>query len=390
MNADPDAILQRARGENCSLRMATPEDSAALCALFREISLGGSLEVLQERDPDFFRLLEMHGGPYATCTLVDDAGEIGGCGSVAIAPAWLDGQKIESGYLCDLRARPGFRGGRNLPRCYEVFMDSIRARYSSDIFTTVIFDSNIPALRALRGGGKKHRASQPLYIPVTPFEMISVQFTRRSPCRRSAQAIRVAPATRADLEELLQFLIAGQRRRRFGWRASADMFLARWESWPEFSLEDFLLARGGSDGRLLGCLAPWDTKSFKRTRVLGYHGVMKWQRMAFNLAAELRNWAPLPKPGGTFRFSFLTHLEIPDEQPQVMAALLDAVYERLRPLGQHFMSACVPRGSPVRAAFARYSIQSTAMTLYAVFRADSPYARMDLTTRTPGFEMALS
>ena len=390
VGVEVDAILERARGENWSLRVATPPDSEALCALFREVSLGGALEVLQERDPDFFRLLDMHGGPHATCVLVDDAGRIGGCGSVATAPAWFDGREIQSGYLCDLRALPGFRGGRNLPLCYEVFMDWVRARYGAEIFTTVIFDSNIPALRALQGGGRGQRASQPLYVPVTPFEMLSVQFTRRQSPRRGTEGVRVANATDADIEELVDFLAAGQRRRRFGWRASPDMYLQRWRQWPAFEPGDFLLARAGKDKRLLGCVAPWNTDSFKRTRVLGYHGAMRWQRMAFNLLASVRNWAHLPRPGEAFRFSFLTHLEVLDENPGVMAALLDAAYDRLRPGGQHFMSACVPRGSPLRAAFTPFRLQSTAMTLYAVFRADSPYARMDLGTRTPGFEMALS
>ena len=166
--------------------------------------------------------------------------------------------------------------------------------------------------------------------------------------------------------------------------------MTRWQRWPGFSPDQFLLARSCSNGKLLGCVAPWDTSSFKRTRVLGYHGTMWWQRAAFNLAARGLGWTTLPPAGDCFRFSFLTHLEIPDESPQVMAALLDAVYEARLGMGEHFISACVPRGSPIRAAFDSHSCQSMAMTLFAVFPANSRYAELDLLTRTPGFEMALS
>ena len=37
--------------------------------------------------------------------------------------------------------------------------------------------------------------------------------------------------------------------------------------------------------------------------------------------------APLPAPGGEFRYFYLTHVSIVDEDPGTMAALLDRIYD---------------------------------------------------------------
>ena len=50
-----------------TLDRATPADNADICALFRDVHVtGGTLDVNQERDPDFFALQRMHLGDATT------------------------------------------------------------------------------------------------------------------------------------------------------------------------------------------------------------------------------------------------------------------------------------------------------------------------------------
>jgi hypothetical protein len=262
-------------------------------------------------------------------------------------------------------------------------MDWIRRERGAELFTTVIFDANEQARRALTTRSDK-RKDQPVYRPMTPFHMVSVQMTTRRP----APTRDVRPATEADRDALVAFLAARAARRPLGEVLTPARFAERLALWPGFTLDAFLLAHDG--GRIVGCLAPWDTSPFKRTRVLGYHGAMAWQRRAFDLGARLLRFQPLPRPGDCFRFVFLTHLEIDGDDPAILADLLRAAYTRLRPTGLHFMSAFVPRGSPLSAAFKGFTTTRTAMTLYAVHPPDSAFANEDVTTSHPGFEMALS
>lgn len=393
---DHDVLVERLDGikgsdVNWRLRLAQASDNLALCKLFSSVSLGGDLELLQEREPDFFKLLSLHGGEYETCLLESERGELGGCGSGIALPGWLNGEEIMTGYLCDLRAAPGSRGVGALARSYGVFMEMMRERHGAEVFTTVIFDKNIRAINALsKGGLTEARESQPLYRPMTPFEMISAQFTRRKAPKLNSSGISVSDASERDRDELISFLLKGQKQRLLGWRASGEALEARWASWPDFSYDDFIIARDLSSDRIIGCFAPWNTKSFKRTQVLGYHGAMRWQKLAYNAAAKLRGWAPLPQAGEHFDFVFLTHLEISDDRPEIFSALLAHAYDKLAAQRLHFASAFVPRGSGLSESFKPYMIQRTAMTLYSVCDVNSRFAEMDLQTLRPGFEMALS
>lgn len=375
-----------ATGDGWHLRLARESDNAELCALFARIHMPGELDICQERDPDFFALRRLHLGEALTAVGVDDEGHLVGCGVIVVLPGWLRGEPVQTGYLADLRVAPGFRGGLNLARAYARIMDHVREQHGAELFTTVIFDGNERARRALTGGGER-RAGQPVYRPMTPFEMISVQFTLPKP----APARHVARATGADKDELLDFLVRQQHSRVLGERTDPERLMQRMAAWPGFSYGAFLIARARPGGRITGCLAPWDTRAVKRTRVLGYHGKMKLIKPAFDAAATVLGFPRLPRAGDCFDFSFLTHLEVIDDDPAVMRDLLLAAYRDLRAEAPaHFMSAFVPRGSPLAGAFAGFTLQRTPMTLYVVHPQGSRFANVDFTTRHPGFEMALS
>lgn len=366
------------------VRRAGPEDSAALCQLLREVHIRGALDVAQERDPDFFGLLELHGGPQDVWVMEDQDGLIGGCGSVSVRPGLVEGSREMVGYLGDLRSRPGFRGVRHLPRLYRMALEWARDHHQAELFYTVIFDDNRIARRALVDR-KQHRAEQPSYRVMTPFAMTSVQFTTRKGRARG----RVDEAAERDGPELLEFLARAQRRRLMGELIDEAWLERRLGTWPGLGLDSFLLARDGA-GRIVGTVAPFDPGELKRTRVLGYYEHMRWIRLAFDLAASVGRFPKLPEPGEFFRFAFLSHLEVEGDDPAILRDLLLEAYRRLRPRGLHFMSAMIPRGSPLEAAFRGFLVQRTNMTLYGVTLNQGRFAELDLRTERPGFEMALA
>lgn len=367
------------------LTVAGPEDNEAICRLFREVHVSGELDVNQERDPDFFALSRLHHGQAFTVLGRDGDGAACAIGTVISRPGWLDGERIQTGYLCDLRVRPGFRGGPLLARHMTEILEWVGQQTGSQVFNTVVFDDNELARKVLMGPSAKRRG-QPSYHPMTPFRMTSVQFTRP---RRGPRG-RVERATAADLPALKQFLADQGKARVLGEDFTGDLLERRLADWPGFSLGDFFLAKTAG-GAIRGCLAPWDTSAVKRTRVLGYHGQMLWVKRVFNLGAPLLRYPPLPPEGECFRFAFLTHLEVADDDPVVLNDLLRAAYAALRPQRLHFMAALVPVGSALEGAFAGFMVQQTEMTLYAVATPGGAFAdRDDWRSLRPGFEMALS
>jgi hypothetical protein len=379
----PDVIYS---GRGVTVRRAAEADNAALCDVVRRVHLRSQLDVTQERDPDFFALPRMHLGAYEVYLGENAEGFVGGCGSVITRPGWLDGAVRTVGYLSDLRAVPGFKGARALPAAYHRALELARDAHGAELFYTVIFDDNAVARRALVGSGKdERRRGQPIYRVMTPFQMTSVQFALpmrapRGPVRRARDG---------DRDQLVAFLSEQAKRRVMGDVMGPELFQRRLQTWPDLSLESFFIALDGG-GRIVGATAPWNTHRFKRTRVLGYYGGMRTMKRAFNLGSRLLGYPPLPEPGGCLDFAFLSHLEVKDDDPAVLRALLRATYRDLAQERLHFISAMIPRGSPLEAAFKGFVVNRTGMTVYSVALPESPYAARDFTTLHPGFEMALS
>lgn len=378
---DPVVLFQDAEFR---VRRAEVADGPALSRLLRDVHIRGALDVAQEREPDFFGLLQLHGGPLDVWVMEDQDGVIGGCGSVSVRPGLVQGARETVGYLGDLRARPGFRGVRHLPRLYRMALEWARDQHQAELFYTVIFDDNRIAKRALVEK-KRHRAQQPSYRVMTPFSMTSVQFTLAKGRARG----RVDEASERDRADLVEFLARANRRRLMGELVDEAWLERRLRTWPGLELGSFLLARDPT-GRVIGTVAPFDPGLLKRTRVLGYYEDMRWIRWGFDLAARVGGFPPLPVPGDCFRFAFLSHLEVEEDDPATLRDLLLEAYRRLRPRGLHFMSAMIPRGSPLELAFRGFMVRRTPMTLYGVTLNGSRFSELELQTHRPGFEMALA
>lgn len=379
---DSDVIFAN---RDVAVRVATEADNAALCDVVRRVHLRSKLDVTQERDPDFFALPRMHHGDAAVYVAENPDGFVGGCGTVVTRPGWVDGRQTTVGYLSDLRAVPGFRGARVLPKAYHAALERAREEHGAEVFYTVIFDDNELAKRALLGFRKRERKGQPVYREMTPFNMTSVQFFL--PCRKPRNKVRRASAE--DLDRLHAFLERKSRLRTMGEVLTSERFARRLDEWPDFSIESFWLALD-RDGDIVGTLAPWNTHSFKRTRVLGYYDEMLRTKRLFNLGAPVLGYPPLPEPGKCLDFCWLSHLEIERDDPYILKDLLRAVYREHRKERLHFLSAMIPRGSPLEHAFKGFVVNRTPMTVYSVTLPSSAYAGRELTTSSPGFEMALS
>ena len=366
------------------IRLATEADNAALCDVVRRVHLRSALDVTQERDPDFFTLPRLHQGEFDVFVAENAEGFVGGCGSVIVRDGWVDGEVRKVGYLSDLRAVPGFRGARALPAAYRAALERARDVHGAEVFYTVIFDDNAVAKKALLRADAR-RGGQPRYRVMTPFQMTAVQFTL--PCPRPKG--RVGRAGPADRDDLVAFLAARSRDRVMGEVLTPERFEARLALWPGLDLDSFFVARDAR-GEIVGAVAPWDSHALKRTRVLGYHGPMRTLKRAFAVGSTLLRFPPLPEPGDCFRFFWLSHLEVTDDDPAVLRDLLRAVYRALRPARAHFLSAMIPVGSPLERAFGGFVVNRTPMTVYSVTLEDSPWADRSFETRRPRFEMALS
>jgi hypothetical protein len=367
-------------------RLATAADNPALLSLFGEVPMQGDLVLSTQRGPDFFSLYRMQRG-VAECWVADgEPGRLTGMGCLLLRDGWLDGQPAAVGYLGDLRARFRARRQKGLARFYGEVFEQARTRHSCQVFLTAVLASNAAALAALVRRSPR-RPDQPWYHLLRRFRLVSIQFEgRRRP--RASQGLVVTRAQASDLPELVALLDRDHRARPFGYRFDQGELEHRLARWPGFSLERIWLARDGHGGRLLGCTTAWDPAPVKRYRVEAYRGALLWQKRAWNAAAKLTRWTPLPQVGEAFRTLYLCNTSIEGDDPRILRALLDRIYEDARPRGYHLLSAPVYEQDPLGRAFQGFFTRELDFHLYAVSSARAP--RTEFPPGRPGFEPALA
>ncbi len=371
-------------------RLATAEDNARLLDLFGDVPMEGELALSTQRGPDFFALYRMQRG-VAECWVGSAEAHAGllGMGSILVRDGWLGGRAVKVGYLGDLRARFGAMRRRGLAEFYGRIFEEARTRHGADVFLTGVLTHNRAAMAALVRRSPR-RPQQPWYEPFRRFSLVSIQFTggRRLRALRAAKAagLTISRATPADLPELIALLDRDHRTRPFGYRFDRGEFEHRLMNWPGFSLEGTWLARDGA--KLVGCTTAWDPSAVKRYRVEAYRGSLRWQKTAWNAAARVLRWAPLPEPGSDFRTLYLCNTSIVGDDPRVLRALLEHVYEDARPRGYHLLSAPVYESDPLAPAFRGFFTRALEFQLYAVSSAAAPVK--ELPPGRPGFEPALA
>ena len=97
----------------------------------------------------------------------------------------------------------------------------------------------------------------------------------------------------------------------------------------------------------------------------------------------------LPPAGEVLRYAYLTHVSVVDDDPGVMAALLDRVYVDKHGSGLNMLSACVYLDDPLAPAYARYLTTPIRAQLFTMSQPGNQWNDRDPGPGRPGFEMAL-
>lgn len=379
-----DAETAKRPAQDVTIRPARREDNAALLELFKAITMEADLHLAVERDPDFFALYDMERVEQRTIVIEAD-GKIEGLGTFLGRDGWLLGSRTRVGYAGDLRFAPTLRGGFVLGTHYgRTFREACRD-FGCDAMLTAIIASNAAARRALVERSPRF-PEKPLYVPFRKFTILSVHFTARGHPRPTE--LRVRRATEADLAPIAELLARDHARRPFGYVVDEGLLRERIARWPGLRVESFYVAHD-REGRLLGVAAPWDAGPVKRFRVLAWRRSMKWVKRGFNLLARFTGADPLPGTGGLLRYFYLTHVSVEGEDPAVMAALLDRIYDDYHGKGYHFLTACVLDQDPLAPAYRGYRTSGLPAELYVVTEPGGRHASADFGTGRPGFEMAL-
>lgn len=298
--------------------------------LMADIPMPGPVKVAYCRKPDFFKALRVEGRTSQTIIGRDEQnGTLAGTGTRSIKPAYINGEKTNIGYLSSLRVSEAYRGSIHLARGYDVLRELHNDGKALLYLSTILSDN----LAARKLTGKRNRL--PAYHDIGRFNAMSISLSQK-PAVCNAGNLLIRQATREDGQLIIRFLNReGKRRQFFPAYSEVDLFHEK-GLLPGLLPEDILLAFRGD--RLIGTVAGWDQKAFRRSIVAGYAGWASYFRPFYNLWAKLRGLPLLPPAMSVLNYFLLSLVCIHDDNENVFTGLLNELIARKRKSHSYMMA----------------------------------------------------
>lgn len=297
------------------IHRALASDNADLCAIFRATPMQGSISVAFEREPDYFAGAKVQ-NIHLDIFLGRDSktGRVPGLFSVGHRPVYLNGQRKDVRYFCDLRIRPEYRNGTLLARGYRYINKHIMQ--GAEFAQTVIVADNIPALDMLLSG----RASLPRYLPYGNYNTFAVSL--RQKFKQYDQSLKIRRAGKKDIVRMQSFMLRQAIHKQFFPVYDLNQ-IGQHAYYQAQNIEDYWLAFHGSE--LVGMLGVWDQKTYKQSRIVHYSRSMQWLRPVLNRMQFLSQGFYLPSVGSLLNYFTVHTILTQDNDAEVLRSLLHAI-----------------------------------------------------------------
>jgi hypothetical protein len=336
---------------------AIPADEPDLRRLLRETPIAGALSLSLEREPDLLHAAAIEGDRHRFVAGRTGEGRIVGMAARSVREVWVNGAPARLGYLGQLRAAGEGRGRiRAMREGFALLAADRRPDELPFDLTSVVLD-NAPARRLLEAGV----AGFPTYRPLG--ELVTLALVPRDGRTIRRAGVTLQRGSPDRLGEIAQLLGEEGSRRQFAERVTAGRLACPSRS-RGLSPADFHLAI--RDGRLVGCAALWDQRSFKQTVVRGYSRPLALVRPMLALAGPALGLPRLPPIGAPLAAAFLAFVAVPGDDPEVLDVLLASALADARARGLDQLLLARAAADPLLAVARRRAHRPYRSMLYAV------------------------
>lgn len=335
------AVAGRMRA-GVNVREAIAEDNDALVRLAAACPMAGDITMCVERAPDFLALSRLEGDRSRVAVTEHDDTVIG-CAMAAERIAYVDGCRIATTYVGDLKVQPAHRGGPAADALVRYLRDACREFAGDDVpIVATVLAGNATVERRTPGV-----RGMPALTQFATLDVHAIPFVwSREP---GVAGLRVSEARETDVDEMGALCGRIAPMRQFAPHMDADSLRVWIGRAPGLSIDDYLVVRR-ADGRIAGFVAFWRQTSFKQLRVIGYSPRLAVARRVVNAIAPLVGGSSLPAAGHTLSTFAAVHLHVRMDEPDVLRALLLAAYRKLRTSGAVFLTLALDRRDPLNAA----------------------------------------
>lgn len=356
--AASDSQLNRSGRTRCAV--ATLADDVAIRRLLRDNPMRGAISVGFEREPDYFRGVNLAGG--SDQTIVVHTGETLACmGRCTTRTCWVNGRETRAGYLAELRLDNAQRGRSDLLRRGYRFFHDLQRDDPAEIYYTAIVEDNERARRLLERGVR----GLPAYSHLADLDTVLVAVPKGGQKHR----LTIEPATADHVPAMLQLLNDSARRHQLAASWSREGLLA--VASHGLPLHRFYTVSEGD--RMLCCGALWDQRQWRQTVVRGYSMPLALTRPVLNMAGRVFGWPRLPDPGSILSHALLAPLAFAEGAEALLPDFVASLFGPAHEAGLEFLTLGLPAADDrLRLLRRRFSTRTWRSRLYRVDWPDLP------------------
>jgi hypothetical protein len=309
--------------------VASEADDVAIRRLLRDNPMRGAVDLTFEREPNYFRGVDLAGGDDQT--IVAFKGPRLVCmGRCSQRDCWVNGEIRRAGYLAELRLDQSARGKFAVLRDGYQFFHALRSDNPADLFFTSIAADNERARKFLEAGVR----GLPTYEFLEELDTLLIAVPRRP----KAAKLRLRTATAADIPDLVRILNDYGRQFQFAtvWTPDRITSLER----HGLPIERFLVATAGDE--IVACGALWDQRKFRQTVIRGYAPLVSTVRPLLNMASRILGKPGLPPPSSVLSHAFLSPLSFASSSDRMLPDFVESCFSAAAETGIEFLTLALP------------------------------------------------
>jgi len=301
--------------------LANPAHDVQLRNIVRSESMPGHIQVAYEREPSFLQGLETQ-GTFNQVIAAEEDGKILLFGCRSIRPMFINGERIDFGYLSSLRSTPLAKQKLGVARSYKTLREVHEDGRCLGYISTII-NGNVEAVSTLTHG----RAGLPYYKNMGTCRTVAIPLRKRKHASHPNISIRFAkPGGGALVVRLLENF--GKQNQFFPALTKSDFGTPLLRDLP---ITQFLIAE--QNGEACGIAALWDQSKFKQHRIRKYSPALRLAKPFLNGGLKLAGYSPMPKEGEQLKNAYFCFKAARNHNPKILQALLHHACNHLHQAG---------------------------------------------------------
>lgn len=304
------------------LKKATERDNENLKHYFEQQVVTGAYNYSLSRPHSFFDQYRLSTKDFHTYILRDHKQQIQATASILFKKAYINNQEQFVGYATDLRVSPTRKATLSWAKEFVPAFDQLKKERDCDfVFSDLELFENQAYNTLLRRRTRQHKL--PRYHLFRKLFLVVI-YGRRLLRAKPISTIKIHRGRLDQLDEIALYLQGKSVRRPLRYNLSSAELSRRCQQWPNFTIENFLIARN-SQNQIIGCMAPWNNSEVQKITVRKYH---RKSLQVFNTSRALHTLGltrPLPSAGTAFKVKHLTHLAT--DNPDILYALTCYAYD---------------------------------------------------------------